>query len=230
MESITTKSPAVLLTESRWLGRISYADGLTAQDKAAGEVRDRVARGERSALILGLEHEPVVTLGKRGVAEADLRATPAEIAAQGVELRISERGGQATLHSPGQLVIYPIIPIRELGIGVRDFVTTLEDATLDFFAAHGITARRGCCGEPGLYTDKGKIAFFGLRVSQGVTSHGISINVANDLGLFHLIRSCGVEKESFDRMRDHGVGFTIHELFEAWCPYFERRLQAQIAT
>jgi lipoyl(octanoyl) transferase len=228
------KHSSSLDTEISWLGRgLPYDAGLRAQDEAAGQVRGALSIDpecrKSHAIVLGLEHSPVVTLGKRGAAEADLRVAPDEIIARGVALQVAHRGGQATLHSPGQLVIYPIVPIRELGIGIRDFVNLLEQTTIDFLASKGIEARRACC-EPGLYTSQGKIAFFGLRVSQGVTSHGISLNVSNDVSLFSLIRSCGVENENFDRMVDHGVTDATEEVFRQWAERFDRQLQTLTVT
>jgi lipoate-protein ligase B len=81
-------------------------------------------------VVLGFEYYPVVTLGKRAELNEELLGTRDELVARGFEIAETDRGGQATLHSPGQLVIYPIVPIQKLKISVRDYVAALEDATI----------------------------------------------------------------------------------------------------
>lgn len=212
------------------MGVTPYSDGLDVQAEAAGKVA-LLARsgGEASGMVFGLEHPAVVTLGKRGLAEADLRVSESELSERGVELFKTSRGGQATLHSEGQLVIYPVLPIQAWGIGARDLVCLLEKATIECLAQYGIKAHVGA-EEPGLYTDFGKIAFFGLRISEGVSSHGLAINVRNDLGLFGLIRSCGRDHEKFDSLERCGIGVSVLELFETWCVVLTRHFEARQAT
>ena len=184
---------------SHWHGRVSYGFGQKTQEAGLGA----------SGQIFGFEFDPVITLGKRSEPAVDLcGSVPAEI-----EICAVERGGHATLHSPGQLVIYPVVSLRDMGWNVRDYVCWLQRVTRDCLKSFGITSRAG--EEPGLYTDVGKIAFFGVRIRRGVTQHGVSINVSNDLRLFRHIRSCGVLSESFDRMARHGQ-FALDEVFEAW--------------
>jgi lipoate-protein ligase B len=204
---------------SRYLGSLSYAEGLAAQDQALEQLRSNKSL---KGLVLGLEHrEPVITLGKRGRPDDDLKASREELEAMGFEVVESPRGGQATLHAPGQLVIYPCVDLGRMGLGVRDYVCLLEKTTIRFLAHQGIEAWRGG-DEPGVYTAKGKIAFFGIRVSRGMASHGLAINVSNDLELFNWIRSCGKEAESFDavalsaRQDENGPGTGLETLFHLW--------------
>jgi lipoate-protein ligase B len=138
-----------------------------------------------------------------------------------------ERGGQATLHNPGQLVIYPHINLRARGVKVKEYVEHVELTTKRFLQRFGIDAF--CKGdEPGLYTLRGKIAFFGVRVQRGFTSHGLSINVRNHIEDFGLIRSCGKSEESFSRMQDYGVTAPLSFLFKCWCEeYFREPLQGR---
>lgn len=146
-------------------------------------LRDRVADGELPGMLLLLEHQPVITLGTRA-GEHDLRLPrpPA------VEIVESERGGQATLHAPGQLVSYPIVPIP--GHDLSAYVRGLEEVLIVLLAGLDITAVRHA-GAPGLYVDGDKIASVGLRCRRWVASHGMSLNVDVDLSLFDLIVSCG---------------------------------------
>ncbi len=204
--------------ESRWLGQVEYQQGVELQDSEKIRLKE-----QKRGTIFGLEHLDVITLGKRGDLQADLNASPAEIAAQEVALHQSARGGQATLHARGQLVIYPILPLRDFGIGARKYVETLEAATLAFLAELGVSAHRGA-DEPGLYTSSGKLVFFGIQISQGFSSHGIAINVANDLRLFSLIRSCGKTAEKFDSLRLKGATAQLQELFFLWVQHFQKTL------
>lgn len=149
-------------------------------------LRTEVADGALPGILLLLEHEPVITLGGRAGPQ-DLRSG-ARANARPLEVVVSERGGQATLHAPGQLVSYPIVPIpnRDLTAYVRG----LEQANLLVLAQLGIDAERHQ-GRPGLYVDGHKISSVGLRCQRWVSSHGTSLNVDLDLAFFDNIVSCG---------------------------------------
>lgn len=209
---------AIGITSRHLDGLLTYEEGLLAQSRALEEITSARAL---NGVILGLEHRAVVTLGKRGRIADDLTVSKEELERRGVDLRFSERGGQATLHAPGQLVIYPCVRLNTLGVGVRDYVKGLERATQNFLAELGVEAGPAP-EEPGLYTSRGKIAFFGIRVSRGLASHGVSINVSNDLSLFGWIRSCGKEQERFDRLQSHGVSAVPRELFSRWTLSFSQ--------
>ena len=163
----------------------------------------------------------VVTLGRRGSVENDLTSS---FKKDQFELFQVERGGQATLHSPGQLVVYPLLTLKKYGIGVRQYVAHLERATMETLYDFGIQTQKRC-DEPGLYTDEGKIAFFGVRVQEGRTQHGMALNVTNDLNLFRAIHSCGRQKECFDSMERYGFSDSLEELFARWCQNFKAGLK-----
>jgi lipoyl(octanoyl) transferase len=155
-------------------------------------LRSAVADGRTPGVLLLLEHEPVITFGSRAGMH-DLRA-PADqgdacaSASPALQVVVSERGGQATLHAPGQLVSYPVVPIpgRDLG----DYVRRLEEAIIVLLAALGIHGSRRE-GRPGVYVSGDKISSIGLRCQRWVSSHGTSLNVNVDLSLFDAIVSCG---------------------------------------
>ena len=152
-----------------------------------GRLRAAVAAGRCDGVLLLLEHRPVITLGSRGAA-SDLRDA-AEIERAGIEVVRSERGGAATLHAPGQLVSYPILPLPRRDL--RAYVTALEEVLIRVVARYGVTASRSATGRrPGLYVGERKIASIGLRCERWVASHGTALNVSVDLGLFDLIVSC----------------------------------------
>ncbi len=164
------------------LGIAPYTPTQELMARLSAAVADETFPG----VILLLEHTPVITLGKRG-GTGDLLDMTA-IRERGLDVVRSERGGQATLHAPGQLVSYPLVPIPRRD--VRAFVYGLEE-TLRLLLDHlGVTARRRT-GHPGLYVGDEKIASVGLRCRRWVSSHGTSLNVNLDLSLFDLIVSCG---------------------------------------
>lgn len=192
-----------------WLGNTSYKTAL------------EFMKNSRSEELLGLEHPPVVTLGRRGSVEVDLTS---KFDSSNFELYKVERGGQATLHSPGQLVIYPLITLRKYGLGVRQYVAHLERATMETLFDYGVKSEKRC-DEPGLYTNDGKIAFFGIRIQDGRTQHGLAINLHNDLELFNAINSCGRSREQFDSLSHQGYEVKSEEFFQRWCNNFKQGLQ-----
>jgi lipoyl(octanoyl) transferase len=164
------------------LGLTSY---LPMQDLQR-RLRADVAAHRSYGYLLLLEHHPVITLGSHATL-ADIRS-PADAARLGVEIARSERGGQCTLHAPGQLVSYPVMPIP--GRDLRAYVHNLEEVLLTVLASRSLTARR-VTNRPGLYLDGQKIASLGLRCEHGVASHGSALNVDVELSLFDLLVSCG---------------------------------------
>jgi len=130
-----------------------------------------------------LEHEPVFTLGQAGKPEHVLM--PGEIPVVHVD-----RGGQVTYHGPGQIVVYPLLDIKRLGIGVREYVYRSEQAIIDTLLEWNIIAVRRE-GAPGVYVGDAKIAALGIRVRRGRTFHGLAFNVAMDLEPFTRINPCG---------------------------------------
>ena len=130
-----------------------------------------------------VEHEPVFTLGQAGKPEHVL--APGDIPVVHVD-----RGGQVTYHGPGQIVAYPLLDLRRLGVGVRDYVCRIEQAIIDTLDEWNIGAERRE-GTPGVYVGGAKIASLGVRVRHGRTFHGLAFNVAMDLEPFHRINPCG---------------------------------------
>ncbi|MGE0082100.1 MAG: lipoyl(octanoyl) transferase LipB [Thiohalomonadaceae bacterium] len=130
-----------------------------------------------------VEHPPVFTQGLNGRAEHVLDAGD-------IPLVQVDRGGQVTYHGPGQAVIYFLVDLRRRGLGVRAFVSAMEQAVISLLAEHGVAAvaRQDA---PGVYVDGAKIASLGLRVRRGCTYHGLALNVAMDLTPFTRINPCG---------------------------------------
>jgi len=143
-----------------------------------------------------VEHPPVFTLGQAGKMEHVLM--PGEIPVVPVD-----RGGQVTYHGPGQIVAYPLVDLRRLKFGIRDFVCRIEQAIIDTLAHWNIGAERKA-GAPGVYVAGAKVAALGLRVRRGCTFHGLAFNVNMDLQPFHRINPCGYEGLQVTQVMDLG--------------------------
>jgi len=144
-----------------------------------------------------VEHDPVFTQGQAGKAEHLL--APGDIPVVAVD-----RGGQVTYHGPGQIVAYPMIDLRRLGIGVRQLVCRIEQAIIDTLEAWNIAAARRE-GAPGVYVGEAKIAALGLRVRRGCSFHGLAFNIAMDLEPFSRINPCGYRGLAVTQMSDLGA-------------------------
>ncbi|MET0548065.1 MAG: lipoyl(octanoyl) transferase LipB [Xanthomonas sp.] len=164
----------------RQLGRQPYTPVWRAMQRFT-DARDAATPDE----LWVVEHDPVFTLGQAGKPEHVL--APGDIPVLQVD-----RGGQVTYHGPGQLVVYPLLDLRRLHIGVRDYVCRIEQAIIDTLDEWNILGQRRE-GAPGVYVGGAKVAALGIRVRRGCTFHGLSFNVAMDLEPFHRINPCGYQ-------------------------------------
>jgi len=130
-----------------------------------------------------LEHNSVFTQGLSGKPEHLLKATQ-------IPIIQSDRGGQITYHAPGQLIIYCLIDIKRLGIGIKKIVSIIEQSLIEFLSTYDIRAHT-LTGAPGVYVNGSKIAALGLKVKQGRTYHGLSLNIDMDLSPYKFINPCG---------------------------------------
>jgi lipoate-protein ligase B len=168
------------------LGCVEYAEAMRLQDSL---VEERLRDAAPDTLLL-LEHPPVITLGRRGSLE-DVYVDPAALAARGIALEKTTRGGLVTYHGPGQLVGYPIVRLRPLGLTVPCYVRALELAIIAALGEIGVEAYV----DPrhvGVWTSAGKIAAIGVAQRHGVTLHGFAVNLQPDLSHFALINPCGI--------------------------------------
>jgi lipoyl(octanoyl) transferase len=162
-------------------------------------LEDARQEGELGDVLLLLEHPPVYTRGRRSSPE-ELPMQPEWYEAQGIEVHDTDRGGRVTYHGPGQLVVYPIVSLRPYGDDVEEYVRRLERVAISSLAAHGVEAQT-IAGLTGVWTqgepppggEARKIGSIGVHVSRGVTTHGMAINVNNDLQPFDWIVPCGIE-------------------------------------
>lgn len=142
-----------------------------------------------------LEHPPVYTLGRNAKHDAP---------ANGVPAIATDRGGDITYHGPGQLVVYPLLDLRRLGLGVKQYVHALEASVIHLLKEMDIAGERRT-GAPGVYVDGCKIAALGLRVRAAGVYHGLALNVDMDLAPFAAIAPCGYENLQVTQLRDLGV-------------------------
>ena len=165
-----------------------------------------VAEGAEDTLYL-LEHPRTITLGRNGGRE-NLLAGEAALAAQGIELVQTSRGGNITCHYPGQLVAYPVFRVSARPGGLRRFFFDLEEVVIRTLSGFGLEAGRSQ-GRPGVWVGPRKIASIGIGVRRWTSYHGLSLNVGRDLSLFRLITLCGLpdaEPTSLHReLRDESI-------------------------
>jgi lipoic acid synthetase len=169
-------------------GLADYRDVLQQQH----ELRDKRRRGEIPNTVLIVEHPAVITLGARQNANK-LRADRESLKEQNIDVVDIRRGGGTTAHNPGQLVFYPILDLREVELGVSEYIRKLEEIGIELLEQLGVSAKRQK-GFPGLWANNRKIASIGVRVSKFVTYHGMAINIQNDLGIFDHIIPCGLDE------------------------------------
>jgi len=169
------------------LGRAPYGPTWRLQK----ELHARRVAGTIPDTVLTVEHDPVFTVGRSG-SRRNLRVSEAVRERAGIPVFEVERGGDITYHGPGQLVVYPIVDLREQGGDVHAFIGALEGAAIDFLADHGVEADRRA-GFPGVWVGTRKIASVGVYVRRWVTRHGLALNLAVDRSHFAMIRPCGLD-------------------------------------
>ena len=168
------------------LGLISYFEAYTLQKEAV----EKILQGNPEVLFL-CEHPPVITLG-RLAKEENLLFTKEEIKRRAIEVVSIDRGGDVTLHAPGQIVAYPIFNLSRHGKDLHLFLHKLEQVAIDLLGDFGIVANR-ISGRTGVWVGDKKIASIGIGVRKWVSFHGLALNVNTDLKLFSAIKPCGLD-------------------------------------
>ena len=151
------------------------------------------AEGRIGDVLLLLQHPSVFTTG-RFEGEEDMVVPRERLAREGIAVFHTNRGGGATYHGPGQLVGYPIINLKEGGLGVREYIQKLEAVIIKLLLALGIQGHR-VAEYPGVWVGEKKVCSIAVHVSRSVTTHGFALNVTNDLRYFRYIRPCGLAGE-----------------------------------
>ena len=169
-----------------WLGLTEYQKACDIQKR----VWSQKMNGQIADALILLEHPPTFTIGKSGKLE-NLLLGKEELAEKGISLFFIDRGGDITYHGPGQLVIYPIIDLRNRGKDIHRYIHGLEEVVIRTLADLSIEAQRGE-KHVGVWVDNDKIASIGVRVKKWVTMHGLALNVNPILEHFSFINPCGI--------------------------------------
>ena len=170
------------------LGRRPYHPVLLLQRAL---VRARLEGTLTDDLLLLVEHDPVVTLG-RGTRQTSLPVAPALLGTRGYEVYEVERGGDVTVHAPGQLVGYPILDLQQFRADLHWYLRQLEQSLISGLSTLGITAERNP-GLTGVWTGGRKIASIGVHVKRWITLHGFALNITTDLSWFDPVVPCGID-------------------------------------
>jgi len=198
-------APSPPSTVLRWLGRVDYEATWRRMQRFTDE------RGPGTPdEIWFLEHPPVFTQGMNGRPEHVL--APGDIPVVSID-----RGGQVTYHGPGQLVVYPLLDIRRLGIGVRELVVRLENSIISLAARHDVHAV-GRRDAPGVYVGGRKLASIGLRIRRGASYHGLALNVETDLEPFRRINPCGYAGLEVTALAELGARIDVRQAAEDLAP------------
>ncbi len=194
--------------------------GTVAYESTWQSMKDwTMARGQGSPDQLWLlQHPPIYTLGLAA------REGHLPVSDNGIPVIKSDRGGQITYHGPGQIVVYTLLDLRRRGMGVRHLVRRLEQTVIDLLAQYKISAH-GREAAPGVYVGDAKVAALGLRIRNGCSYHGLSLNVEMDLSPFADIDPCGHPGLRVTQVRDLGVAEDIDPLGEKLLDILQSNLQ-----
>ncbi len=197
--------------EIRRLGRVEYEPTWRAMQEFT-----RQRKPDTTDELWIVEHPPVYTLGQAGKPEHILHEV-------GIPVVKIDRGGQVTYHGPGQVVIYLLLDLQRLKFKVRELVTAIEQALIDLLADQGVKAERRA-GAPGVYVGAAKIAALGLKIKNGCSYHGLSLNVDMDLSPFAAINPCGYAGLAVTQTIDLDIPLTPDQAGELLCRHLQQQL------
>jgi lipoate-protein ligase B len=169
-------------------GPLSYKQGLTYQQHIH-RLRVDQTIGDT---VLFLEHSPTITLGRRGDA-THILANESTLLQQGIQVCLTDRGGQVTFHGPGQLIMYCLIGLGPKVRQIRSFVMSIELAIIEYLQTrYGLVAHLEDA-HPGIWLTQGKVAALGISVRERVSMHGLALNLQVDPRYFEMIIPCGIQ-------------------------------------
>ena len=198
-----------------YLGIVPYDRALKLQQQLArARAEDRIGD-----VLLLLQHPPVLTIGRfRG--GKDITVPPEMLTRDGIAIFHTNRGGGITCHGLGQLVGYPILNLKEIGLSVREYMWKLEAAIMGVLPALGIRAHR-VAEHPGVWVGDRKICSIGIHISHHITTHGFALNVSNDLRHFEYVRPCGLSGKAMTSVSELlGHPVAMETIMEALLPSF----------
>lgn len=199
------------------LGTVDYAKAWDLQHHLwSKRVEEKVPD-----LLLILEHPHVITLGRRGE-RSSLLISPDVLEAMKIPIFHTERGGDVTYHGPGQMIVYPILNLKEYGYRLIGYVGELEEVILSVLRDFGIEGRRDSSNR-GVWAGGDKIASIGVAIKRWVSLHGLALNYATDLKYFDLINPCGLKKVKITSMeKSLGKNIPRDQLVEKICFHFQQ--------
>ncbi len=189
------------------LGILKYEQVLAKQH----ELHEKRICNEIPNSVLVVEHPLVITLGARQSANK-LLTSLGDLEKDQIQVVTTRRGGGATAHNPGQLVLYPILHLKQLGLAITQYIRELEAIGIELLEQLDVKSQRKK-GFPGLWVDNKKIASIGVRVPKFVTYHGMAINIQNDLSIFDHIVPCGLDSvEMTSVLKESGRRYTMSQV------------------
>lgn len=206
--------------DARWLGRLAFDRALELQLAH----RERVLEGDPGC-VFTVEHPPSLTVGRRG-RRSDVLWSEDELVGRGVSVFETPRGGEVTLHAPGQLVIYPVVYV---GRRIRAQLETLASVTIEMLADLGVSGARYRPDQPGVWVGDDKIASMGLHIRQGVAVQGLSVNLHVDPELFGALVSCGMPEVRIVNAIDVGGRvIAVDEAAKEWTERYAKRVDMAV--
>ncbi|MBK5195539.1 MAG: lipoyl(octanoyl) transferase LipB [Proteiniphilum sp.] len=201
------------------LGRIRYKEAWDYQEKLFDSViRDKLEKKEeKNQYLLFCEHDHVYTIGKSGNRQ-NLLIARSVCESKQIDLHEIDRGGDITYHGPGQLVVYPIIDLEAFQIGIKKYISQLEDVVIETLKEYGVKGEKdekamGVWIDPAHPANARKICAIGVRASRFVTMHGLALNVNSELSYFNYINPCGfTDREVTSLKKELGREVDFHEL------------------
>ncbi len=207
-----------------WLGPMAFDAALALQVEA----REAVVAERALPILYLVEHPAVLTVGRRGSGE-DILWTDAQLEAAGVGVSQTPRGGQVTLHAPGQLVAYPIVPI---GRQIRAHLHNLGETSTALLEELGLPGAEFRMDHPGVWLGETKLGSIGVHISRGVTLQGLSLNLSVDPSLFGSLVSCGVEglkiRSVADLVEDRATVPSVEVAAVRWAELWAERTGAEL--
>ncbi len=203
---------------------ISYNDALVLQKI----LQNKVLADNSEQYILALSHNDVITTGKRGFLDT-LKYDEKFYKSKNIDLIKTDRGGLATYHGRGQLVIYFIINLLDLKLGIKDFVSKIEDSIIDTLIYYDVIASKSE-GFRGVFVNDNKIAAVGMQVTHNVTKHGIALNISTNLDRFSLFVPCGLRNKGVTSIKNEiNRNIDINEVLDILIKKISDNLEVEIA-
>lgn len=203
-----------LQINSKWFGTVDLEQGYLLQEETIKTLQE-----DEIGLLAG-EHFEVLSLGK-SLWKANLE----DFQDRFDSIHKTVRGGKATLHNPGQLIIYPLLNLRAHGLSLKDYVRLLIEVSNETLHQYGMMSHVDMDYQIGVYFNSRKIVSVGLRYDRGWIKHGLSINIENNLEKFTNLDVCGCKGMQVTSLKNEGIQVSTQEFYKTWKQVFKLRLK-----